>query len=73
MAYELAETAAVTAEGTIGEDAVAINERSFNLATFANYHSQNAANSAASAEALDLINALYDYVSEAKTYADSKN
>ena len=72
MAYELAETAAVTAEGTIGEDAVAINAGSFNLATFANYHSQNAANSAASAEALDLINALYDYVSEAKIYSESK-
>lgn len=72
-AYEFAETAAITASGTIGEEAVVVDAGQFNLATFAAYHSGNADASAASAEALDLINALYDYVSEAKTYADSKN
>ena len=68
-AYEFAETATVTATGTIGEEAVEITAGSFNLATFANYHSQNAATSTASAEALNLINALYDYVTEASAYA----
>lgn len=71
-AYELAQTAVITAEGTIGETAVVIDSGSYNLATFANYHSQNAANSTASANALALINALYDYVTEANIYAGSK-
>ena len=69
-AYELAETAAVSAEGTIAGEAVVLADGTYNLATYANYHSQNAANSTASAEALDLINALYAYVTEASIYAN---
>lgn len=67
-AYELSETAVITVVGTIGNDAVEITDGKFNLATFANYHSQNVANGNASEEAIDLINALYDYVSAAQKY-----
>lgn len=69
-AFEFAETATVTASGTLGGEAVTIDAGQFNLATFAAYHAGNAASSAASAEALDLINALYDYVTVAASYAN---
>lgn len=66
-AYELAETLTVAVNGTIGEEAIAISGQ-INLATFANYHSVNAAEDEASAEVLDLVNALYDYVDAAEQY-----
>ena len=71
-AYELSETAAITAEGTIGDSAVVVDAGQFNLATFASYHANNVEASEASAAAIDLINALYDYVTEANIYAISK-
>lgn len=70
-AYELAETVTVTAEGTIGSETVTVNEGSFNLSTYASYHSENQEVSKASANAMDLINALYDYVTEAAEYLDN--
>lgn len=70
-AYELAETVTVTAEGTIGSETVTVNEGSFNLSTYASYHSENQEVSKASADAMDLINALYDYVTEAAEYLDN--
>ena len=66
-AYELAETVTVTANGAFGEEAVAV-EGQFNLATYANYHSVNAEINEASRDALDLVNALYDYVNAAAKF-----
>ncbi len=67
-AYEIAETLAIKANGTIGEEAVVIEAGQFNLATFASYHIANAENDEASAAVLDLIGALYDYVKFASSF-----
>lgn len=67
-AYELAETVTVTAEGKIGTESVKVEGGKFNIATFAAYHTANAAENEASAKALDVIGALYDYVNAAQKY-----
>lgn len=69
-AYELAETVTIIVSGTIGDEAVEITDGQFNLATYANYHSQNAYAGNDSALALDMINALYDYVEAAAKFKD---
>ena len=72
--YNFAKTLTITATGTIagveGEQTVI---GSFNLDTYAKYHTENAANAssataAESAAALDLIQALYAYVKAAEAY-----
>ena len=68
--YNFGTNLTVTAVSVDGEQTVT---GSFNLDTYAKYHTENAANaeSATQAEslaALDLINALYDYVKVAEAY-----
>lgn len=66
-AYNFANDLVITAEGTIGGEAVSVTEGSYNLVTFAKYHNDNAAN-AESAACLPLVNALRDYAEVAKLY-----
>ena len=72
--YNFATTLTVTATGTVvgmeGEQTIV---GTINLDTYAKYHTENAANAesetkAESADALALINALYDYVKVAEQY-----
>ncbi len=67
-AYELAETATVAAEGTLNGVNVSIEDGKFNIATFASYHKVNSRLDMASSKALNLVNALYDYVVAANAY-----
>ena len=72
--YNFATNITVTAVGTIaGVDGEQTVTGTINLDTYAKYHTENAANDesatkADSAAALDLINALYDYVKVAEQY-----
>ena len=65
--YNFAENLVITAEGTLNGEAVSVTEGSYNLATFAKYHSDNAEN-AASAACLPLVKALSAYAAVAKLY-----
>ena len=72
--YNFGTNLTVTAVGTIaGVDGEQTVTGTINLDTYAKYHTENAVNEesetkADSAEALDLINALYDYVKVAEQY-----
>lgn len=72
--YNFAKTLTITAVGTVvGADGEQTVTGSFNLDTYAKYHTENAANAESataqdSRTALDLIKALYAYVKVAEAY-----